>query len=47
MDIDTLRGLMTAAAFAVFLGVLWWAYAPSRRSRFERDARLPFEGDEP
>lgn len=47
MDMETLRGLMTAAALAAFLAVLWWAYAPSRRARFERDARLPFEGEEP
>jgi cytochrome c oxidase cbb3-type subunit 4 len=46
MDIETLSSLVTVAAFAAFLGVLWWAYAPSRRERFERDARLPFDGEE-
>jgi cytochrome c oxidase cbb3-type subunit 4 len=43
MDINWLRSLITVAAFAAFLGIVWWAYAPSRRQRFERDAMLPFE----
>jgi cytochrome c oxidase cbb3-type subunit IV len=45
MDINLIRSIVTVAAFAAFLGIVWWAYAPSRRARFERDARLPF--DEP
>ena len=43
MDINDLRSLLTVLAFAAFIGIVWWAYAPSRRARFERDARLPFE----
>jgi cytochrome c oxidase cbb3-type subunit 4 len=43
MDINDLRSLVTLAAFAAFVGIVWWAYAPSQRARFERDARLPFE----
>ena len=43
MDINLLRTVVLVAAFAAFLGILWWAYAPSRRARFERDARLPFD----
>ena len=46
MEIETLRSLVTVAAFAAFLGVVWWTYAPSRRERFERDARLPFDGED-
>ncbi len=45
-DINTLRSLITVAAFAAFIGVVWWAYAPSRKGRFERDAMLPFEENE-
>jgi len=45
MDINLIRSIVTVAAFAAFLGIVWWAYAPSRRERFERDAQLPF--DEP
>jgi cbb3-type cytochrome oxidase subunit 3 len=46
MDINLLRTVVTAAVFAVFLGIVWWAYAPSRCLRFERDAMLPFEPGE-
>ena len=46
MDIDLVRGLMTLAGFSAFIGIVWWAYAPSRKARFERDAQLPFSGDD-
>jgi len=45
MDINLLRSLVTVAAFAAFVGIVWWAYAPARKPRFERDALLPFEDD--
>ena len=41
MDINFLRSLVTVASLAAFLGIVWWAYGPSRKSRFERDALLP------
>ena len=47
MDAGDLRGLMTVVALLAYLGVVWWAYAPSRKERFERDAQLPLrEGDD-
>jgi cytochrome c oxidase cbb3-type subunit 4 len=46
MDINTLRILMTLVAFATFLGIVWWAYGPSRRERFEQDARIALDDDE-
>ncbi len=46
MDINILRTLVTIAALAAFLGIVWWAYAPSRRERFERAAQVPFDADE-
>ena len=42
-DINTLRTLVTLLAFGVFLGIVWWAYGPARRARFERDAYLVFD----
>ena len=45
MDINVLRIIVTVVAFAAFIGIVWWTYAPARRARFERDAMLPF--DEP
>ena len=38
--------MITAIAFLTFLGVVGWAYSPSRKSRFEQDARLPFDETE-
>jgi len=38
--------MLTLAAFAAFIGIVGWAYSPSRKARFERDAQLPFDGDE-
>ena len=47
MDINLIRTLVTVLAFASFLGIVWWAYAPSRKSRFECDAKLVFDDAEP
>ena len=46
MDINLLRSLIMVAALAAFLGIVWWAYAPARRQRFEHDATLPLRDDE-
>ena len=46
MDINLVRSVVTVIAFVAFAGIVWWAYAPSRRERFERDALLPFREDE-
>jgi cytochrome c oxidase cbb3-type subunit 4 len=46
MDINLLRTVVTLAAFAAFLGIVWWAYAPARRDRFDADAQLPFDDEE-
>ena len=35
MDINLIRIAVTLAAFAAFLGVVWWAYAPGRKARLE------------
>jgi cytochrome c oxidase cbb3-type subunit 4 len=42
MDINFLRIVVTIVALATFVGIVWWAYGPARRERFERDALLPF-----
>ena len=38
MDITLLREAVLVLALIVFCGIVAWAYAPSRRARFERDA---------
>ena len=46
MDINLIRSVITVAALAAFIGIVWWAYGSSRRARFELDAQLPFSGTE-
>lgn len=43
MDINLFRSLSTVIMLAVFLAIVWWAYSPARRERFESDARLVFD----
>ena len=43
---ETIRSLMTLAAFSSFIGILWWAYAPARKDRFEKDGLMPFDGED-
>ena len=38
--LETLRIAVTLAAFASFLGIVWWAYAPSRKDEWERKGLL-------
>jgi cbb3-type cytochrome oxidase subunit 3 len=40
MDLNLLRSLVTVAAIAAFFAIVWWAYAPSRKSLWERRAVL-------
>ena len=46
MDLNLVRSLVTLAAFAAFLGIVWWAYGPARKERFERDGRLPLDEED-
>jgi len=45
MDINTLRIAATVACFAVFVGILAWAFARRNRAEFERAAQIPFTQD--
>jgi len=38
--------MATLIAFLTFLGICCWAYTPSRKSRFDADARLPLEDEQ-
>ena len=40
MDINLIRSIVTVAALALFLAVVWWAYAPRRKARWEEKGRL-------
>lgn len=47
MDINDLRSLFTVVMFAMFIGIVWWAYGGRRKQAFEEAALLPFTDDEP
>jgi cytochrome c oxidase cbb3-type subunit IV len=40
----TIYHLILIVAFIV---IVIWAFGRKRKARFERDARIPFEGDKP
>lgn len=42
MDINDLRGLATVLCMIGFLAVVYWAYSPARKKRFDEAAQLPF-----
>nr|WP_315043445.1 cbb3-type cytochrome c oxidase subunit 3 [uncultured Moraxella sp.] len=41
----TLHSIATVAAFIAFLAIVWWAYSPKNRKRFEEDAKLALDDD--
>jgi cytochrome c oxidase cbb3-type subunit 4 len=43
MDVNVLRGLITAVSLACFVGIVWWAYSPRNKARFEQDSRIPID----
>ncbi len=43
MDINTLRIGLTLMTFAAFLGIVVWAYWPSRREKLDRQGRSILE----
>jgi cytochrome c oxidase cbb3-type subunit 4 len=43
MDINLLRGLLTAASLACFVGIVWWAYSPRNKARHEEAGRIPLD----
>ncbi|HMW24508.1 MAG TPA: cbb3-type cytochrome c oxidase subunit 3 [Burkholderiaceae bacterium] len=45
MDLNDLRSLFTVASFAIFLGILAWAFARKNLKNFNDAAQLPFEGE--
>ena len=43
MDLNLIRSVVTVAAFAAFLGIVWWAYSPRRKRRLEDAGRSILE----
>ena len=46
MDINTLRSIVTVLAFAMFIGIVFWAYSSRSKAAFEQAAMLPFDEDD-
>ncbi|MFA7291203.1 MAG: cbb3-type cytochrome c oxidase subunit 3 [Rhodocyclaceae bacterium] len=46
MDINDLRSIVTVVSFAMFIGIVWWAYSRGSKQRFDEAANLPFAEDE-
>jgi cytochrome c oxidase cbb3-type subunit 4 len=46
MDLNTIRTVITVAAFVTFLGIVAWAFSSRRRADFEAAARLPLDEDD-
>jgi cbb3-type cytochrome oxidase subunit 3 len=40
MDINLIREAVTVCAVIAFLGIVWWAYAPSRKAQWQAKAVL-------
>lgn len=47
IDINTIRGLITAVLLFCFLGMVFWAYSSKRKNDFSEAAMLPLADDEP
>jgi len=45
MDINDLRGILTAIIFFAFIGIWVWAWSHRRKDDFEASAALPLEED--
>ena len=43
MDLDLVRGILTAVIFFAFIGIWVWAWSSRRRADFDAQAALPLE----
>lgn len=45
MNYGLWHSIGTVSAFIAFIGVAWWAYAPTNRKRFEDDGHIVLDTD--
>lgn len=45
MDIGLVRGLITVAMLALFIGLWFWSWSKKRTVEFEAASRVPLEDD--
>lgn len=46
MNWGVLHSIATVGAFIVFIGIVWWAYSPKNKKRFEEDAQLALDDNQ-
>jgi len=47
MDLNLVRGVVTALSLLAFVGICVWAWSSRRKTAFDEAANLPFADDEP
>jgi cytochrome c oxidase cbb3-type subunit 4 len=45
MDVNDLRAITTVISFAIFIGILVWAFSRRNKEDFEAAAKLPLDQD--
>ncbi len=45
MDVNDLRILITVVSFAVFVGILVWAFSKRNKEDFDAASKLPLDQD--
>jgi len=45
MDMNLVRGILTAVIFFAFIGIWVWAWSSRRKKDFDASAALPLEDD--
>jgi cytochrome c oxidase cbb3-type subunit 4 len=45
MDVNDLRVATTVISFAIFIGIMVWAFSRRNKEDFEAAAKLPFDQD--
>lgn len=45
MDVNDLRAATTVISFAVFIGIIVWAYSKRNKVDFEEASKLPLDQD--
>ncbi len=43
---EILTSIWTVWAVLIFAGILFWAWRPKNRTRFEKDARIPLNDED-
>jgi cytochrome c oxidase cbb3-type subunit 4 len=46
MDINLIREAVTVLSFAMFIGIVLWAWSSRNKGQFDEAARLPFTEDD-